>query len=91
MGVCGENYSMGVTVLVTGGSGLVGRAVQECIASAPPTDETWVFTQSSEADLTDLAATRALFARHKPTHVLHLAAMVGGLYRKRSAARRFFS
>ncbi|KDO34670.1 hypothetical protein SPRG_00733 [Saprolegnia parasitica CBS 223.65] len=81
---------MGVTVLVTGGSGLVGRAVQECIASAPTTDETWVFTQSSEADLTDLASTRALFAHHKPTHVLHLAAMVGGLYRNVAQPVDFF-
>ncbi|EQC41580.1 GDP-L-fucose synthase [Saprolegnia diclina VS20] len=88
MGVCGENSSM--TVLVTGGSGLVGRAVQECIASAPPTDETWVFTHSNEADLTDLEATRALFARHKPTHVLHLAAMVGGLYRNLAQPVDFF-
>ncbi len=25
--------------------------------------------------------TRAAFERHRPTHVIHLAAMVGGLYR----------
>ena len=29
----------------------------------------------------DPAATRAIFERHRPTHVLHLAAMVGGLFR----------
>ena len=29
----------------------------------------------------DLSATRALFQRHQPTHVIHLAAMVGGLFK----------
>ncbi|OQR83026.1 GDP-L-fucose synthase-like [Achlya hypogyna] len=72
---------MGITVLVTGGTGLVGRAIQAYIATAAAPDEKWVFTHSGEADLTDLAATRALFVRHRPTHVLHLAAMVGGLFR----------
>ena len=26
-------------------------------------------------------ATKAMFAKHRPTHVLHLAAFVGGLFR----------
>ncbi|KAH7932937.1 hypothetical protein HPB49_005236 [Dermacentor silvarum] len=30
---------------------------------------------------TNKQATEALFAKHKPTHVIHLAAMVGGLFR----------
>lgn len=29
----------------------------------------------------DMAATRQLFEKHKPTHVIHLAAMVGGLFK----------
>ena len=29
----------------------------------------------------DMTATRALFDRHRPTHVIHLAAMVGGLFK----------
>ena len=28
-----------------------------------------------------MAATRALFEKHCPTHVVHLAAMVGGLFK----------
>ena len=28
-----------------------------------------------------MAATRQLFEKHKPTHVIHLAAMVGGLFK----------
>jgi len=40
-----------------------------------------VFVGSKDADLMDVAATRALFEKHRPTHVIHLAAMVGGLFR----------
>ena len=29
----------------------------------------------------DMASTRALFEKHRPTHVVHLAAMVGGLFK----------
>ena len=29
----------------------------------------------------DIAATRTLFEHHQPTHVIHLAAMVGGLFK----------
>lgn len=28
----------------------------------------------------DIAQTRAIFEKHRPTHVIHLAAKVGGLY-----------
>eukprot|EP00983_Pelagomonas_calceolata_P034977 1094730-Pelagomonas_calceolata.AAC.3 len=68
------------TVLVTGGGGLVGKAVQEVIAQSPPANETWVFATSKDADLTNYESAKALFQRHKPTHVLHLAARVGGLF-----------
>ncbi|KAF5833616.1 putative GDP-L-fucose synthetase [Dunaliella salina] len=68
------------TVLVTGGGGLVGKAVQEVIAQSPPANEAWVFATSKDADLTNYESAKALFQRHKPTHVLHLAARVGGLF-----------
>ena len=29
----------------------------------------------------DMSATKAIFERHRPTHVVHLAAMVGGLFK----------
>ncbi|XP_017054205.1 probable GDP-L-fucose synthase isoform X2 [Drosophila ficusphila] len=67
-------------VLVTGGTGLVGKALEAVIKNHAPTDEEWYFAGSKDADLTNLAATQALFAREKPTHVIHLAAMVGGLF-----------
>uniref|UniRef100_A0A8B9SF54 GDP-L-fucose synthase n=1 Tax=Anas platyrhynchos TaxID=8839 RepID=A0A8B9SF54_ANAPL len=44
-------------------------------------DEEWLFVSSKDADLTSAAETKALFEKHKPTHVVHLAAMVGGLFK----------
>jgi GDP-L-fucose synthase len=42
--------------------------------------EQWVFAASKDADLLNLQSARQLFEQHKPTHVLHLAARVGGLF-----------
>lgn len=67
-------------VLVTGGTGLVGRAMQEVISRRSPDGEQWVFVGSKQADLTDYRATKALFDSIKPTMVVHLAAFVGGLF-----------
>lgn len=42
-----------VRILVTGGSGLVGRAIQEVVADgAGLPAEDWVFVSSKDADLT---------------------------------------
>ena len=38
-----------------------------------------IATSRSDCDLTDPVATLALFNEIKPTHVLHLAALVGGI------------
>ncbi|EFN75466.1 probable GDP-L-fucose synthase [Harpegnathos saltator] len=67
-------------VLVTGGTGLVGKAIQNVIACDKGEDEKWIFIGSKDADLCDKEDTRRLFAEHRPTHVIHLAAMVGGLF-----------
>ena len=67
-------------ILVTGGTGLVGRAMQEVIASGSPEKEQWVFVGSKHADLTDYASAKNMFERVKPTMVVHLAAFVGGLF-----------
>ncbi|XP_074149282.1 GDP-L-fucose synthase [Sminthopsis crassicaudata] len=69
-------------ILVTGGSGLVGKAIQRVVADgASQPGEQWIFVSSKDADLMDTVQTRALFEKHRPTHVIHLAAMVGGLFR----------
>jgi len=75
-------------VLVTGGSGLVGKAIEHIINTEPEgskfgkkSGETWIFASSSEGDLRDPEQTRRLYEKYKPTHVIHLAALVGGLFK----------
>ena len=77
--------------LVTGGTGLVGEGVREVVTEAGPVPgEQWVFVGSKDADLRDATATRALFERVRPTHVLHLAAKVGGLFSNMTANVQFW-
>lgn len=68
-------------ILVTGGTGLVGKAIEMVVNEDPRPDEKWVFVSSKDADLESEAETLALFEKHQPTHVIHLAAMVGGLFK----------
>ena len=68
-------------VLVTGGTGLVGKAIEAVTKEAPVAGEEWFFASSKDADLTSMESTKALFDRVKPTHVIHLAAKVGGLFK----------
>ena len=49
--------------------------------AAAASGERWVFACSADADLRDRAATFVLFARHRPSAVIHLAAFVGGLFK----------
>jgi len=79
---------MSTVILVTGGTGLVGKAIEHVIKTEPENsrfgkkpDETWVFASSKEGDLRDPEQTRKLFEKYKPTHVIHLAALVGGLFK----------
>ncbi len=73
-------------ILVTGGSGLVGKAIDEFKDNV----NSWYFVNSKDADLTDYNQTFNLFNKIKPTHVIHLAAMVGGLYKNQSNNLDFF-
>ena len=52
--------------LVTGGTGLVGRALRAVVDAEEP-GVTWVFLGSSDCDLTDAADTAAVFAKYRPT------------------------
>ncbi|CAL1547311.1 unnamed protein product [Lymnaea stagnalis] len=78
-------------ILVTGGTGLVGKGIEAAIGrEGKRADEEWHFVSSKDADLTDRNSTEALFERIKPTHVIHLAAMVGGLFRNLKYNLDFF-
>ncbi|EED87857.1 gdp-fucose synthetase [Thalassiosira pseudonana CCMP1335] len=68
------------TIMVTGGSGLVGQAIKTYTLANPLPNETWIFLSSKDGDLRDRKETDAIFDRVKPTHVIHLAAKVGGLF-----------
>jgi GDP-L-fucose synthase len=70
-----------ITVLVTGGSGLVGKAIERVVTESANPNETWYFACSKDGDLRDKESTRNIFLRVQPTHVIHLAAMVGGLFK----------
>ncbi|XP_077866652.1 GDP-L-fucose synthase-like [Saccoglossus kowalevskii] len=80
----------GKVILVTGGTGLVGKAIEQVSKTESLPDEKWVFVSSADADLTSEESTMALFEKHHPTHVIHLAAMVGGLFRNLKYNLDFF-
>ncbi|XP_056131775.1 GDP-L-fucose synthase-like isoform X2 [Lampris incognitus] len=79
-------------VLVTGGSGLVGRAIQHVVKEegAGKEGEEWIFLSSKDANLMTMEETQAAFRKHRPTHVIHLAAMVGGLFKNMRANLDFW-
>ncbi|XP_004068165.1 GDP-L-fucose synthase [Oryzias latipes] len=70
-------------VLVTGGSGLVGQAIRRVVKEegGAKEGEEWIFLSSKDANLINKEETLAVFKKHRPTHVIHLAAMVGGLFK----------
>jgi GDP-L-fucose synthase len=65
------------TVLVTGGTGFLGRAVLDGLAALSP--RRVVAVGSREVDLRDPVQVAALFTAHDPDLVIHLAARVGGI------------
>ena len=67
-----------MNVLVTGGTGLVGKALQYISENY---NYNFTFLSSKDCDLSDLIKTRDLFKIIKPDYVIHLAANVGGLYK----------
>ena len=62
--------------LVTGASGMVGRAIQNI---QDPRSHNFILVGSRDCDLRDRNATFELFRRVRPDHVIHLAAKVGGV------------
>ncbi|KAJ3214236.1 GDP-L-fucose synthase [Dinochytrium kinnereticum] len=83
-------------ILVTGSTGLVGKAIEQVVIKSQDErfkrrkNETWVFASSKDADLRDEFECWKLFETHRPTHVIHLAAMVGGLFKNMKRKAEFF-
>lgn len=63
-----------MTTLVTGGSGLVGKAISKIKPD-------YIYLSLEDCDLTNYEMTYDVFKKYNPTHVIHLAAYVGGLYK----------
>ena len=63
-------------ILITGGTGMVGKHLQEMFTP----DEIWqgkvVFVGSKDYDLTKKYEVRNMFAKYKPDTVIHLAAKI---------------
>lgn len=69
-------------VLITGGSGLVGSAIEELVKCCNKYDKyEFVFISSKDCDLTKFDDVRLLFNTIRPNYVIHLAAYVGGLFK----------
>lgn len=52
--------------------------------------ESYVFLSSKDGDLRDKAQTYAIFEKHRPAYVVHLAALVGGLFRNMAQKVEFY-
>ena len=59
-------------IVVTGGSGLVGKHLQEILPDA-------FYLSSKDCDLTDIKKVRWMISSYTPDIVVHLAAKVGGI------------
>ena len=59
-------------ILVTGGTGMLGMHLKKILPTA-------IYVGSKDYDLTDLKDTKKLLKKVNPTHVIHLAAKVGGI------------
>jgi GDP-L-fucose synthase len=73
---------MNNTILVTGGTGMVGKHLQEILPNA-------VYI-GSNIDLRDWISVDALFNKIKPSRVIHLAARVGGIQENIEKQAEFF-
>lgn len=67
----------GARILITGGTGLVGRALVKVLASEGFTNI--IAIGSKDCDLRNTDAVQRLFAETRPNYVFHLAARVHGL------------
>jgi GDP-L-fucose synthase len=78
-------------ILVTGSTGLAGRGLAKALESNKKDGERWVLLSSKDGDLRDFDQCKSIFEKYQPTHCLHLAAFVGGLFRNLKYKTEFFN
>jgi len=80
-------------VLVTGGTGLVGKAI-ETVSQTQQYQQfnkyRFIFLSSKDCNLTDYIATDNYFDKTRPSYVIHLAANVGGLFKNMNSKVQMF-
>jgi GDP-L-fucose synthase len=67
-------------LLVTGGTGLLGQALRHHLSNCDGKRLKQTYLSSKDCDLRDESQVRAILTFVQPTHVIHLAARVGGLF-----------
>lgn len=75
---------MSKQILVTGGSGTLGKALQNIITDA-------YYVNSSDYDLTDVDAVKYMYDNHKPDTIIHTAALVGGIIDNINRPQKYFT
>jgi GDP-L-fucose synthase len=78
-----------MNVLVLGGTGLLGYNLRNTINEIESASS-WFFVGKSDADLTNYESCKKIFTTYLPTHVINLAAYVGGLYKNMQEPVEFF-
>jgi GDP-L-fucose synthase len=84
----GMNLLANKRILVTGGSGFLGRPVIERLGSYGPAEV--IAPRSERYDLREREAIRAVLADARPDVVVHLAAVVGGIGANMATPGQFF-
>jgi GDP-L-fucose synthase len=71
-------------IVVTGGSGLVGKALKKYLPNA-------IYLSSKDFNLTTEEGVKLMYLKHKPDTVIHLAAKVGGIIDNISKPAEYFT
>ena len=83
-------------IVVTGGSGMVGRSILNILTSDDEIMTKWeehkfIYLSSGDVDLTDRKRTLDFFMYAQADYIIHLAANVGGLYKNQENNIKMFS
>ncbi len=72
-----------MVILVTGAAGMIGKNLinrKQSTYDAHGLNSPYIFITREECDLLSFPSVNFMFNRYRPTHVYHLASVVGGVY-----------